>query len=320
MKCATVPHTHRLYNFNHMKNYLILAAIIFMTRFTTAQQTIKLYSGTIPNNTTVVDSEKWENHNGITIVSDITQPTLTPFLPSKELATGTAVIIFPGGGYGVNAISHEGTDVAKEFNKWGVAAFVLKYRIPNEAKMTNKEIVPLQDAQRALQIVRERAKEWGINPERIGIMGFSAGGHLASTVGTHFSKAMIDNPANTNLRPDFMILIYPVISFKDDITHMGSRDQLIGKSPSKEKIEFYSNELQVTEKTPPAFLVHAGDDDAVAAENSIRFYQSLLRNKVKTELHLYQGGGHGFGMNNKITEDKWMERLKSWMMGNGWGK
>jgi len=168
--------------------------------------------------------------------------------------------------------------------------------------------------------VRMRAAEWNINTSRVGIMGFSAGGHLASTAGTHFNTAVIENKENTNLRPDFMILIYPVISFQDTIGHVGSRDQLIGKHPAKNKIDLYSNELQVTEKTPPTFLVHASDDDGVNPNNSIVFYQALIKNKVPAELHIYQNGGHGFGLNNKTTNDDWMERCKNWMDANGWLK
>ena len=170
----------------------------------------------------------------------------------------------------------------------------------------------------AIKTVRERAAEWNINPSKIGIMGFSAGGHLASTAGTHFNRAVIANEKNTSLRPDFMILIYPVISFNDSITHHGSRDQLIGKTPSAEKIKEYSNELQVTSQTPPTFLVHASDDDAVDPQNSIRFYEALIKNKIPAELHIYQSGGHGFGMKQKNEKELWMERCRNWMEVNGW--
>ena len=303
-----------------MKITLILTAFALLAQQAISQQTINLYEGKIPNSRPVADEEKWEETDGIMRVSKISRPTLTPFLPPKEKANGTAVIICPGGGYSINAISHEGTDVAKKLNEWGVTVFVLKYRIPNDATMENREIGPLQDAQRAIQLVRSRASDWNLNPERIGIMGFSAGGHLASTAGTHFSKAVIDNPQNISLRPDFMILVYPVISFKDDIGHMGSRNQLIGKTPTAEKTMEYSNDLQVTGQTSPAFLIHASDDGSVRSENSILFYQALIRNKVKAELHIYQGGGHGFGMNNKTTADSWVERLQNWMNANGWLK
>lgn len=296
---------------------IFLAALTILTCQAMSQKAISLYEGPIPNSKPSTLEEKWED-DGIMRVSNITQPTLTPYLPSKDKANGTAVIICPGGGYWINAIGHEGFDVAKKFNEWGVAAFVLKYRIPNEATMINKEIGPLQDAQRAMQLVRERASEWNVNPNRIGIMGFSAGGHLASTAGTHFKTAVIDNPKNINLRPDFMILGYPVISFQESIGHVGSRDQLIGKTPTKEKTDWYSNELQVSAEVPPTFLVHASDDEAVKSENSVLFYQALVRNKIPAELHIYQKGGHGFGMNNKTTSDNWMDRLQNWMKANGW--
>jgi acetyl esterase/lipase len=300
-----------------MKSYLF-NLLFLITIESLSQQEIKLYPGEIPNSKSSADQEKREQSEGIVRVSQISRPTLTVFLPSKEKANGTAVIICPGGGYWINAISHEGTDVAKKFNEWGVAALVLKYRIPNEATMINKEIGPLQDAQRAIQLVRERSQEWKINPDRIGIMGFSAGGHLASTAGTHFNKAVIENPTGISLRPDFMVLIYPVISFQDAVGHSGSRNQLIGTNPAKEKIEWYSNEMQVSTDTPPAFLVHASDDDAVKSENSIVFYQALRKKNIPVELHIYQKGGHGFGMKNPTTSDSWMDRLQSWMKANAW--
>jgi acetyl esterase/lipase len=303
-----------------MKYILALLLIFNIMAVSFAQQTIPLYNGPIPNSKPSPNEEKTETDNGIVVVSKISIPALTIFLPPKEKANGTAIIIFPGGGYAVNAIKHEGTDVAKKFNEMGIAAFVVKYRIPNEATMIDKEIGPLQDAQEAIKIVRMRAKEWNINTNRVGIMGFSAGGHLASTAGTHFNKAVIDNKENVSLRPDFMLLIYPVISFQDNIGHIGSRTNLIGKQPAQDKIDYYSNELQVTEKTPPTFLVHASDDDGVNPNNSVVFYQALLKNKVPAELHIYQGGGHGFGMNNKTTKDNWMATCKNWMDANGWLK
>ncbi len=186
--------------------------------------------------------------------------------------------------------------------------------------MPNKEIGPLQDAQQAIKTVREHAQEWNIKANRIGIMGFSAGGHLASTAGTHYAKALVENNNNTSLRPDFMILVYPVISFQDSLTHGGSRDQLLGKNPSQARKDLYSNEQQVTADTPPTFLVHAGDDGAVKAGNSIAFYEACLQHHVPAELHIYQNGGHGFGMRLPNSKDLWMERCLNWMAANGWLK
>ena len=227
-------------------------------------------------------------------------------------------MICPGGGYTIVAAGHEGYDVARRFNEAGVAAIVLKYRIPDDSTMVNREIGPLQDAQRAILVVRDRAKEWNLDPDRVGILGFSAGGHLASTEGTHFEKPLISNPAGVNLRPDFMILVYPVISFEDSITHLGSRDQLIGKDPSAESIWEYSNEHQVTARTAPTFLVHAKDDDVVSMQNSLVFYQALQKNGVPAEIYLYEKGGHGFGMNNPTSNIKWMDLVLEWMSRNGW--
>ncbi len=205
-----------------------------------AQQTIPLYDGKVPNSKPYNTKEVWEpQDNGDTIVHFTSQPTLTVFLPDKQTANGTAVVICPGGGYWVTSIVKEGFAVAKEFNKWGVTAFVLKYRIPNDSSMIDKKIGPLQDAQRAIQLVRMHAKEWNINANKVGIMGFSAGGHLASTASTHFNHSYIENNSNINLRPDFSVFIYPVISFQDSIGHIGSRDQLIGPKSAKTIIGFF---------------------------------------------------------------------------------
>ena len=281
-------------------------------------QDIPLYPKGIPNSKPVADEEKTEERDGITIVSKISTPTMRYFPSPKKIATGAAVIIFPGGGYSTNSISHEGYVVAKKLNEIGVDAFVVKYRIPNDKTMPDKEVGPLQDAQQAIKMVRENATSYNLDTQRIGVLGFSAGGHLASTLGTHHKDSKVSNEKNTSLRPDFMILIYPVISFKDDIGHRGSRDQLLGKNPSTDKINFYSNDQQVNHDTPPTFLVHGSDDSVVIPANSIRFYESCIRNKVKAELHIYQEGEHGFGLNNKSTKDEWFMRCKNWMDSNGW--
>lgn len=282
-----------------------------------AQEVLKLYPTGIPNEIPGPDTEK-RSDDGVVRISNISIPTLAVYLPPKEKANGIAVVICPGGGYGINAIRHEGTDVAEQLNKAGIAAFVLKYRLPSDKTMKDKAIGPLQDAQQAIRIVRQRAREWNVNPSKIGIAGFSAGGHLASTAGTHFQKVLIDNPENISVRPDFMILLYPVISFQDDIGHKGSRTNLIGPSPGKELIDLYSNELQVTRETPPSFIVHAGDDAAVKVENSLRFYEALNHNGVPAELFVYPKGGHGFGLVNPTSPDRWMDRCLDWMKSNAW--
>ena len=289
--------------------------------FTSAQKIIPLYPDSIPNSRPTPNEESSGlDKNGVVIISKISRPSLTLFTAPKDRATGAAVIICPGGGYWVEAIDLEGTDVAKKFNAMGITAIVLKYRIPSDETMIDREIGALQDAQQAIKTVRERAKEWNIDPSRIGIMGFSAGGHLAAAAGTRFSKALIANKEQTSLRPDFMLLIYPVISCQPVFGHAGSCSQLIGPHPSSEKIKETSNELQVTDATPPAFLVHASDDDAVSPQNSIVFYQALLEHHIPAELHLYQRSGHGFGLHLKGTGEEWMDRCRNWMEGNGWLK
>jgi acetyl esterase/lipase len=297
-----------------MKKLILLFMSIATVTTVIAQKEVPLYKNKIPNAKPVSDEEKSETiGDGILIISKITKPTISIFLPADEKRNGTAVIIFPGGGYQIVAAGHEGYDVAKQFAESGITAFVVKYRIPDDATMMNKEIGPLQDAQRAIQYVREHAAKLKINPGRIGIMGFSAGGHLASTAGTHFKKSYIINKKNTSLRPDFMILAYPVISFADSIGHIGSRDNLLGKKPTAEKVKEYSNELQVTSETPPSFLMHAKDDDAVPVQNSILFYEALKKNNIETEIVLYEKGGHGFGMTNKTSEIKWMDKVQQWL-------
>lgn len=290
------------------------------TSILSAQKVISLYDNNIPNAKPCNEKDhefidtSWMK-SGILIVDHITKPTLTIFEPTAEKKNGTAVIICPGGGYGVIAAGHEGADVAKVFNDAGVTAFVLRYRLPKVECMDHKEYVPLMDAQQAIFLVRSHAQQYHIDPNKIGIMGFSAGGHLASTAGTHF-KPVNKELANADLRPDFMLLIYPVISFNEEIGHMGSRDNLLGKNPDKKLVHLFSNEEQVTGQTPPTFLVHASDDDGVNPENSVRFYQALLKNKVPAELHLYERGGHGFGLHNTSTNEDWFKSCLEWMKAN----
>ncbi len=293
--------------------YLIICFVLFMSHALIAQTPMPLYPDGIPNSKEVPDKEtSLVRENGTLIISDVTRPTLTPYLPPKDQATGKAVIICPGGGYSILAASHEGEDVAKEFNKKGIAAFVLKYRLPRDSSMVDKTTGPLQDAQRAIQLVRENASEWEIDPDQIGIMGFSAGGHLASTAGTHFKREVIDNPKNTSLRPDFMVLVYPVISFDTLIGHSGSAKNLLGDNPSQESVHLFSNDKQVTQDTPPTYLVHAKNDN-VSVQNSYVFEAALKEHNVPVETTYFEGGGHGFGMINSTTDVRWMDHVEKWI-------
>jgi acetyl esterase/lipase len=297
----------------------MLSKIVFFFLFlfsdTVFAQSVKemnLYPGAIPDSKKSSVTEHIAFSNGQVRISDVVTPTLTRFIPVDP--NGTSVIICPGGGYARLAIDHEGVEVAKEFNKHGITAFVLKYRLPSDSIMIDKSIGPLEDAQQAICIVRSNAMAWGLNPNKIGIMGFSAGGHLASTAATHFNSFADKNVKDTtSVRPDFVMLIYAVISFNDSIAHKGSKDNLIGKNPSKELVDKFSNELQVTKDSPPAFLVQAGDDHTVPVQNSIRYYEACSENHVPVEMHLYPNGGHGFGLHNKTTDDQWFERLMNWM-------
>lgn len=278
-----------------------------------AQTIISLYHDTIPNSKPYKDEERISyDRDSNLIIHDISRPTITAFLPTGNERNRAAVLICPGGGYWVTASKHEGWDVAKRFNEMGIAAFVLKYRMPDEKTMVNTSIGPLQDAQRAIQIIRENASGWGLDPNRIGMMGFSAGGHLAATAATHFEKAYISNAKETNLRPDFLVLIYALTSFMDSLSNRGSMEKLLGKNPSPELIREYSNELHVTTKTPPTFLVHA-KDDGLKVENSLLFAEALKKEGVPVEMYLYEKGGHGFGMFNKSSTVMWMDLVQTWL-------
>jgi acetyl esterase/lipase len=216
---------------------------------------------------------------------------------------------------------NEGSSIAKWLNSLGITAFVLKYRLPDDNIMENKNIGPLQDGQQAIRIVRRRAKEFGINPQKIGIIGFSAGGHLASTVSTHFNEKVYETADTTSARPNFSLLIYPVISMDSTITHMGSRQSLLGNSPTRELVTHFSNELQVTGKTPPAFMVHSIDDGTVPVQNSIRYALAMKENKIPCELHIYQQGGHGYGLAPwGGTHSAWPEACRKWLEVNGFLK
>ena len=297
-----------------MKKIICLGSVLFIIN-ASAQSIaeMELYKGKVPNSTNAPNKENTIiGDDKVMRVAKVSVPSITMYKPAQQ--NGMAVIICPGGGYSILAWNKEGTKVAEEFNKWGITAFILRYRLPDDTTMIDKSIAPLQDAQQAVRLVRANATEWGIDRNKVGIMGFSAGGHLASTAATHFTfKADQKNNDTTSVRPDFAVLVYPVISFDTTFGHIGSKNKLIGTNATADKIAFFSNELQVTQNTPPIFLIHAGDDKTVPVENSIRFYQACIKNKVPVEMHLYPKGGHGFGLNNTTTTDNWMERLRNWL-------
>jgi acetyl esterase/lipase len=248
---------------------------------------------------------------------DKDKPSLTVYLPPADKANGSAVVICPGGGYGFLAVDHEGKQVAEWLNSIGVAGFMLKYRIAPHYHHP----APMQDAQQAIRTVRARAKEWKVDPSRIGIWGFSAGGHLASTAGTHFDDGKPqaeDAIERVSSRPDFMILAYPVVTMETPYTHLGSRNNLIGQNPDPKLIENLSNDKQVTAQTPPTFLFHTDADAGVLPENSVLFYLALRKAKVPAELHIYEKGQHGVGLAPADPVlSTWKDRLAAWIQQRG---
>jgi acetyl esterase/lipase len=297
-----------------MKQIYLFIAFIILSQTTFAQEAaVKLFPNGVPNSKQSPDYKETIVNGRTRMVTD---PELLPFFPEKGKANGTAVIICPGGSYIQLAINSEAVAAAKKFNEIGVTAFVLKYRLPSDVIMVDKSMGPLQDAQRSIQLLRQRATELGINPAKVGIVGFSSGGHVASSAGTHFEKAVIDNKDNISLRPDFMMLLYPVISM-GEYAHKTSVQNLLGANPSQELIDLYSNQKQIKPNTPITFMVHAEDDPVVPVQNTLMFYNALLANKVQARLIIYPHGGHGFGLVNRTTKDYWFNSATNWLDANG---
>lgn len=297
------------------KSFILIMLLFMAINYSNAQEVVPLYSGGIPGaKTTPADYvENTEvRANGTLSVTKVSVPTFTVFEAPKNIAKGTAVIICPGGGYGALAFSHEGTDVAKRFNEIGVTAFVLKYRLPSDQIMVDKTYGPLQDAQQAIYLIRKNAKKYGIKANKIGIMGFSAGGHFASTLVAHYNDLKISDPEKIDLRPNFAALIYPVISFEESV-HTGTMKNLLGPNPTDSLKHYFSANKNVNKKTPPVFFVHAKDDKTVPFANSVLMSGALEQNKVHTDLYLYEKGGHGFGLINKTSDVDWFNLLAIWM-------
>lgn len=298
-----------------MRSLISLLSLSFFTKSLCAQiEIFPLWEDTIPNSINNPNYEEIQSFDDSVLnsVSKVTQPTLTVYHPEKP--NGTSVIIFPGGGYVNLSINKEGYEVAEWLNTLGITAIVLKYRLPSESIMEDKTIGPLQDAQEALRFVRRHTEKWNLKKDKVGVLGFSAGGHLAATLSTHYDDSIYQVSDNVSAKPDFSILVYPVISMDDGITHKGSKTNLLGKTPSIELINNYSNEKQVDSLTPPTFLVHAVDDKSVPYQNSVDFLNALNINNVPAELHLYQKGGHGFGLGKEDTSKYWTQQCESWLI------
>jgi acetyl esterase/lipase len=301
-----------------MKKVFSLLLFMVLQQIVQAQDvTLPLWPpGAVPNYQKTTEIEKRDTGKNISI-SLVQVPDIAVYLPTKQIATGQAVVICPGGGYVHLSYSFEGKDPAYWLASKGIAAIVLKYRLPNSKSNVTPYLSPLMDAERAIRIVRANAARWNINKDSIGIMGFSAGGHLASTIATHFdagNKQSTDSVEQQSSRPDFAVLVYPVISMRKNITHAGSRNALLGEHPDSSLVELYSNELQVNKNTPPAFLVHAMDDKAVPVENSLLFFQSMKDNGVSGELHVFPKGGHGFGLGlGKGAVEQWPNLCINWL-------
>lgn len=286
-----------------MKSKFLVIIALFCGFSVFSQEKITLYPDGVPNSKPSGTTETFERG----MYRGVTNPTLEYIKPEKP--NGTAVIVIAGGGYGVIVYNGEGLGTGKSLAEKGISVFVLKYRLPNDEIIEDKKIGPLQDVQQSIKYLRENAEKYGIDKNKIGVMGFSAGGHLASTAATHFEKSYIENPQNTSLRPDFQILVYPVITMQDALTHGGSRDALIGKNPSQNDKDLFSNELQIKANTPVAWLTHAADDKVVDVDNSIQYFENLRKNKVEVEMHIFPKGDHGFIFRHK----GWTDPLFDWM-------
>jgi acetyl esterase/lipase len=293
-----------------MKQSILYLVLSFMTFTLFAQdKVLKVWLDGAPNDNGMTKPE--EKYDGVR-VRNVSEAEMYVYLPEEEKNTGAAVVICPGGGYWIEAMDHEGYDIAEWLKSKGVAGIVLKYRLPY-----GHHEVPSSDARQAMRIVRKNAAEWGIDPDKIGIAGSSAGGHLASTVGTRFDYGNENADSEVermSSRPDFMLLLYPVITFREEFGHMGSRKNLIGEGNNLEMVEKYSNELHVAFETPPTFLVLADDDSTVPPRNSVEFYLALKENGVPAELHIFAKGGHGFGITkHNQPADQWPNLFYDWL-------
>ncbi len=291
----------------------VILALLSLTALASAQW-VDLWPGAAPGAKRPAAGA--ETTNGAGHISNVEVPQYSVYLPEKSKATGAAAVIFPGGGYGMLAAGHEGKEYAQWLNERGIAGIVVKYRVAGAASFGYQFPVPFLDARRAIRTTRAKAAEWNLDPAKIGVMGSSAGGHLASLCATRFDDSL---PAETadeidrqSCRPDFAILIYPVISMESGLTHGGSRNNLLGQNPSPENVAKYSTDQAVTDKTPPSFLVTTSDD-FVDCRNSLNFAAACKAHKVPVSLHLFESGGHGYGLHGKGDLSAWPSLLETWL-------
>jgi acetyl esterase/lipase len=292
---------------------LPLFVFLMMTTLVHAQrsETLDLYDGKAPNTKRLLDKDEIGEGGR---VQKVAKPQITVYHPDPDKATGKSILICPGGGYRIIAIQHEGHEIAQWYSQQGILAVVLKYRLPDPELVENPWDIPLDDAKVAIQKIRSKAENWNINVDQVGVLGFSAGGHLAASLSVHGKPS---SDPSQNSRPDFSILIYPVISMDPTFTHQVSRSTLLGQKMDSEYELFYSTEKQINADTPPAFLVHSWDDTAVPAQNSIVYAQALSENKVKTEMHLFERGGHGYGRGDAQKHgnvSEWLALSLRWIM------
>lgn len=276
---------------------------------------LPLYQQSIPNGLKSDDLEtvRQGRSDDNIFLERITHPSITGYFPAPNAKKRKAIIICPGGGYSGLSMVAEGSEVAKRLAKEGIVAFVLKYRMPLKQTMIEPAFGPLQDIQQAIKLVRNNSEKWSLDQNNIGVMGFSAGGHLAASAAVHYNDAVVLNLNQQNLRPDFQILIYPVISFSENITHKGSRRNLLGNNFTSDQMRYFSNELQTTSNSPPAFILHASDDAAVPVQNALVYHDALFENNVSSQLVILPTGGHGFGMKHKFD---WFTSMIMWINTN----
>ncbi len=302
-----------------MKNnfsLFLFSVLVLTAKLLVAQENAQELWDSAPPHSIINDIYKeeirYDSNGEIRSIGQISSPKIEVFKPSAN-SNGIGVLVLPGGGYQYVAITKEGYKIAERLNKLGYTVFVLSYRMPSDLIMKNKSVGPLMDAQEAMRRIRSQALDYGVDPDNIGVLGFSAGGHLAATLHTQYNRDIYTSTYQVSAKPDFAILIYPVISMDSTITHQGSREKLLGLNPTNEQVDAFSNELHINSETSPAFLVHATDDGSVSVENSLRYYNSLLKNKVPAAMHIYQSGGHGFGLGRNPENSRWIEDLDRWL-------